>query len=130
MVQAWCSTSREFYRGFTGTEFACCSVLAGLSLVFLGSFLKGSPWEIPTRNDLKVSGAVYNYPPSAQYLDAVGLTPIGYQLTDSSLSTEVGKAILNARAPSMRKRYDLKWHLFATWCAQRHIDKVHCQFSA
>jgi len=29
------------------------SILAGLSLVFLVSFPKGSPWEIPTRHDLQ-----------------------------------------------------------------------------
>lgn len=56
----------------------------------------------------------------------MGLAPEGYQLIDSDLSTEVIDAILNARAPSTRKLYALKWCLFALWCEQHHLNPVDC----
>ncbi|KAL0169004.1 hypothetical protein M9458_037226, partial [Cirrhinus mrigala] len=37
-------------------------------------------------------------------------------LIASGLSTEVVEAILQSRAPSMRKLYALKWRLFTSWC--------------
>lgn len=65
------------------------------------SFLESSPWEIPIRRDLLPGPRAWS----------IGLSPEGYQLIDSRLSTEFVETILNARAPSTRKLYALKWHL-------------------
>ena len=59
-------------------------------------------------------------------MEALGLAPEGDQLLDAGLSTEVTETLLNARAPSTRKLYALKWRLFRLWCDEHSQDPVHC----
>lgn len=50
--------------------------------------------------------------PAVEDLETFGLAPKGYELIDSSISTEVVETILSARAPSTRKWYALNWQCF------------------
>lgn len=85
------------------------SILAGPSMV-------RRPCVFPERHSL----AVFHPPPGD--LETIDLAPEGYM--DSGLSTEVFDAILNARAPSTRKLYVLKWCLFSSKCQQHHLNPI------
>lgn len=61
--------------------------------------------------------------PPTRDLETVVLAPERYQFIDSGLLIDT---ILNARAPSIRKLYTLKWHLFSSWCEQRHLNPADC----
>ncbi|XP_053539791.1 uncharacterized protein LOC128634035, partial [Ictalurus punctatus] len=52
--------------------------------------------------------------------------PSSFQSEDDDLITEVVETMLNARAPSTRKLYTLKWWLFVLWCEERQLDPVNC----
>ncbi len=41
-------------------------------------------------------------------------------------TTGVVETIIQARAPSTRQTYALKWSLFATWCSSRREDPRRC----
>ncbi len=49
------------------------------------------------------------------------------QLRDAGLPPDVVETILSARAPSTRRSYAFKWHIFENWCMAHHVDPVHCQ---
>ncbi len=76
-----------------------------------------------------VSSRMADLSPSARTMETVGLAPEGHQLIDSGLITEVVETILNARAPSTRKLYALKWRLFVLWCEEGQLDPVNCAIS-
>ncbi|KAK3550048.1 hypothetical protein QTP86_019148 [Hemibagrus guttatus] len=65
-----------------------------------------------------LSGTRGNSPPPPGDVEA--------QFLEAGLSLEVVETLLNARAPSTRKLYALKWRLFSLWCAQREQDPMHC----
>ncbi len=44
----------------------------------------------------------------------------------SGLPPAVVETIIQARAPSTRQTYALKWSLFATWCSSRREDPRRC----
>ncbi len=44
----------------------------------------------------------------------------------SGLPPVVVETIIQARAPSTRQTYALKWSLFATWCSSRREDPRRC----
>ncbi len=46
----------------------------------------------------------------------------------SGLPPAVVETIIQARAPSTRQTYALKWSLFATWCSSRREDPRRCTF--
>ncbi|KAK3556184.1 hypothetical protein QTP70_005577 [Hemibagrus guttatus] len=73
-----------------------------------------------------LSGARGNSPPPPGDMEALGVAPEGDQFLEAGLSSEVVETLLNARAPSTRKLYALKWRLFSLWCSHREQDPVHC----
>ncbi len=51
----------------------------------------------------------------------------GWDTADlSGLPPAVVETIIQARAPSTRQTYALKWSLFATWCSSRREDPRRC----
>ncbi len=64
--------------------------------------------------------------PPPGVVEAESVAPEGAQLIASGLSTEVVEIILQSRAPSTRKLYSAKWHLFASWCSSHQLDPVNC----
>ncbi len=86
------------------------------------ALLDGLPWE----RDL-LSGAGDNISSPARALEPSSLAPEGDQLRHAGLSANVVETILSARAPSTRRSYAFKWHIFKNWCKAHHVDPVHCQ---
>ncbi len=68
------------------------------------------PWRIPLRKDLLSKGLGTIWHPA----DLSGLPPA------------VVETITQARAPSTRQTYALKWSLFANWCSSRREDPRRC----
>ncbi len=45
------------------------------------------------------------------------------------LDEAVLRTLSNARAPSTRAHYDLKWRIFSAWCRDRQVDPANALFS-
>ncbi len=102
-------------------------VLAGPSMV-CGP---GSPSRRLSMGDSRSAGSPltgrgHHSSPPPRVVEAMGVAPEGAQLIASGLSTEVVETILQSRAPSTRKSYTAKWHLFTSWCHSRQLDPVVC----
>ncbi len=69
-------------------------------------------------------GVPFCTPPGV--METVGVAPEGAQLIASGLPAEVVETILQSRAPSTRKVYNLKWKFFTSWCRARQQDPVNC----
>ncbi len=87
----------------------------------LARLLTAAPWPIPLRRDLlsQVNGTIWHPQPE---LWALHLWPL-----DGNLRTfpeSVLNAISQARAPSTRRLYALKWSVFSAWCTNRGADRV------
>ncbi len=74
------------------------------------SLVTAPPWRIPLRKDLLSKGLGTIWHPA----DLSGLPPA------------VVETITQARAPSTRQTYALKWSLFANWCSSRREDPRRC----
>ncbi len=81
-----------------------------------GSRQEGSPLT---------SRGCHSAPPPG-VMETVGVAPEGAQLIASGLPAEVVETILQSRAPSTRKVYNLKWKFFTSWCRARQQDPVNC----
>ncbi len=78
------------------------------------------PWRIPLRKGPPFSGARHHLAPASSVApgrDAADL---------SDLPQAVVETITQARAPSTRQAYALKWGLFANWCSSRREDPRRC----
>ncbi|KAL0204017.1 hypothetical protein M9458_002035, partial [Cirrhinus mrigala] len=65
-------------------------------------------------------------PPPAQ---AVGPAPLASGRESMNLSESVLNTISEARAPSTRRLYALKWSVFSAWCSTRSEEPVSCDIS-
>ncbi len=74
-----------------------------------------------------ISGAGDSTSSPARALEPSCLAPEGDQLRDAGLPADIVETILSARAPSTRRSYAFKWHIFENWCRAHHVDPVHCQ---
>ncbi len=74
-----------------------------------------------------ISGTGDSISSPARALEPSCLAPEGDQLRDAGLPPNVVATILSARAPSTRRSYAFKWHIFENWCMAHHVDPVHCQ---
>ncbi len=74
-----------------------------------------------------ISGTGDSISSPARALEPSCLAPEGDQLRDAGLPPDVVETILSARAPSTRRSYAFKWHIFENWCMAHHVDPVHCQ---
>ncbi len=65
----------------------------------------------------------------ASQAQAVGSAPLAsrWELTD--LPESIQNTISQARAPSTRRLYALKWSIFATWCSTRSTELDSCEIS-
>ncbi len=72
------------------------------------------------------SGARHHVAPASRSMEPPCVAP-GRDAADlSGLPLAVGETIIQARAPSTRQTYALKWSLFATWCSSRREDPRRC----
>ncbi len=72
------------------------------------------------------SGAQHHMAPASRSMEPPCVAP-GRDAADlSGLPPAVVETIIQARAPSTRQTYALKWSLFATWCSSRREDPRRC----
>ncbi len=72
------------------------------------------------------SGAQHHMAPASRSMEPPCVAP-GRDAADlSGLPLAVVETIIQARAPSTRQTYALKWSLFATWCSSRREDPRRC----
>ncbi len=73
-----------------------------------------------------LSGARHHMAPASRSMEPPCVAP-GRDVADlSGLPPPVVETIIQARAPSTRQTYTLKWSLFATWCSSRREDPRRC----
>ncbi len=73
-----------------------------------------------------LSGTRHNMAPSSRSMEPPCVAP-GRDAADlSGLPPAVVETIIQARAPSTRQTYSLKWSLFANWCSSRREDPRRC----
>ncbi len=72
------------------------------------------------------SGARHHMAPASRSMEPPCVAP-GRDAADlSGLPPAVVETIIQARAPSTRQTYAMKWSLFATWCSSRREDPRRC----
>ncbi len=79
----------------------------------LTQLLTAAPWPVPGS---PLSGERNNMAPSTR---AVGSLHLAAQQEPTGLPERVLNTISEARAPSTRRLYALKWSVFSTWCLNR-----------
>ncbi len=114
-------------QGGRGAGLAGCAPLAHPDLVsrthfprnsmsLAHSFEEGPPF----------SGARHHMAPASRSMEPPCVAP-GRDAADlSGLPPAVVETIIQARAPSTRQAYALKWNLFVTWCSSRREDPRRC----
>ncbi|KAL0161520.1 hypothetical protein M9458_045245, partial [Cirrhinus mrigala] len=85
-----------------------------------------SPLADPPEAGPPLSGERDNMAPPAQ---SVGLTPLVSGREPENLPGRVLNTISQARAPSTRCLYALKWSVFSTWCSARGKNPASCGIS-
>ncbi|KAI2661120.1 ORF V: Enzymatic polyprotein [Labeo rohita] len=83
--------------------------------------LAHSPEEGPP-----LSGEGHNLAPAPRSLEPPSMVPGRDQEDFRDLSPSVVNTLLQARAPSTRRLYDLKWRIFVNWCSSRGEDPRRC----
>ncbi|KAI2648125.1 ORF V: Enzymatic polyprotein [Labeo rohita] len=73
-----------------------------------------------------LSGERHNLAPAPRSLEPPSMVPGRDQEDFRDLSPSVVNTLLQARAPSTRRLYDLKWRIFVNWCSSRGEDPRRC----
>ncbi len=111
------STGRQAYQG-TGSQGAIGGPLVEepTLVVRADSATDTAPWAVPLRRDLlsQANGTIWHPRPElwALYIWPLNGRPTGFP-------ERVLNTISEARAPSTRRLYALKWSVFSTWCLNR-----------
>ncbi|KAI2664125.1 ORF V: Enzymatic polyprotein [Labeo rohita] len=92
----------------------------------LCQLLCAAPWPIPPEAGPSLSGERVHMAPPTQ---SVGLTPLVFGRESENLPEGVLNTISQARAPSTRRLYALKWSVFSTWCSTRGKNPASCDIS-
>ncbi|KAI2654443.1 ORF V: Enzymatic polyprotein [Labeo rohita] len=85
-----------------------------------------SPLADPPETGPPLSGERNNLAPPAR---SVGSAPLVSGRDPGYLPENVLNTISQARAPSTRRLYALKWSVFSTWCSTRGKDPASCDIS-
>ncbi len=114
-------------QGGRGAGPAGCAPLAHPDLVSRTHFLRDSTSLAHSSEEgPPFSGARHHMAPASRSMEPPCVTP-GRDAADlSGLPPAVVETIIQARAPSTRQTYALKWSLFATWCSSRREDPRRC----
>ncbi|KAL0180328.1 hypothetical protein M9458_025770, partial [Cirrhinus mrigala] len=68
----------------------------------------------------------HNLAPASRSLEPPPMVPGRDQEDFRYLPPSVVNTLLQARAPSTRQIYDLKWHIFVNWCSSQEKDPRRC----
>ncbi len=111
----------------TTTGAAGCAPLAHPDLASRTHFLRDSTSLAHSSEEgPPFSGSRHHMAPASRSMEPPCVAP-GRDAADlSGLPPAVVETIIQARAPSTRQTYALKWSLFATWCSSRREDPRRC----
>ncbi len=114
-------------QGGRGAGPAGCAPLAHPGLVSRTHFPRDSTSLAHSSEEgPPFSGARHHMAPASRSMEPPCVAP-GRDAADlSGLPPAVVETIIQARAPSTRQTYALKWSLFATWCSSRREDPRRC----
>ncbi len=114
-------------QGGRGAGPAGCAPLAHPDLVSRTHFPRDSTSLAHSSEEgPPFSGARHHMAPASRSMEPPCVAP-GREAADlSGLPPAVVETIIQARAPSTRQTYALKWSLFATWCSSRREDPRRC----
>ncbi len=114
-------------QGGRGAGPAGCAPLAHPDLVYGTHFPRDSTSLAHSSEEgPPFSGARHHMAPASRSMEPPCVAP-GRDAADlSGLPLAVVETIIQARAPSTRQTYALKWSLFATWCSSRREDRRRC----
>ncbi len=114
-------------QGGRGAGPAGCAPLAHPDLVSRTNFPRDSTsLAHSSEKGPPLSGARHHMAPASRSMEPPCVAP-GRDAADlSGLPPAVVETIIQARAPSTRQTYTLKWSLFATWCFSRREDPRRC----
>ncbi len=114
-------------QGGRGAGPAGCAPLAHPDLVSQTHFPRDSTSLAHSSEEgPPFSGARHHMAPASRSMEPPCVAP-GRDAADlSGLPPAVVETIIQARAPSTRQTYALKWSLFATWCSSRREDPRRC----
>ncbi len=114
-------------QGGRGAGPAGCAPLAHPDLVSRTHFPRDSTSLAHSSEEgPPFSGARHHMAPASRSMEPPCVAP-GRDAADlSGLPPAVVETIIQARAPSTRQTYALKWSLFATWCSSRWEDPRRC----
>ncbi len=114
-------------QGGRGAGPAGCAPLAHPDLVSRTHFPRDSTSLVHSSEEgPPFSGARHHMAPASRSMEPPCVAP-GRDAADlSGLPPAVVETIIQARAPSTRQTYALKWSLFATWCSSRREDPRRC----
>ncbi len=90
----------------------------------LTELLIAPPWPIPVRKDMFISGGRLGVAPEPRTMEPSCVVASGLSGELDALQARVVGTLTEARAPSTRRLYALKWGVFVKWCHQAHIDPV------
>ncbi len=109
-------------QGGRGAGPAGCTLLAHPDLVSWTHF----PRDSTSLAHSSEEGPRHHMAPTSRSMEPPCVAP-GRDAADlSGLPPAVVETIIQARAPSTRQTYALKWSLFATWCSSRREDPRRC----
>ncbi len=114
-------------QGGQGAGPAGCAPLAHPDLVSRAHFPRDSTSLTHSSEEgPPFSGARHHMAPASRSMEPPCVAH-GRDAADlSGLPPAVVETIIQARAPSTRQTYTLKWSLFATWCSSRREDPRRC----
>ncbi len=114
-------------QGGRGAGLAGCAPLAHPDLVSRTHFPRDSTSLAHSSEEgPPFSGARHHMAPASRSMEPPCVAP-GRDAADlSGLPPVVVETIIQARAPSTRQAYALKWSLFPTWCSSRREDPQRC----
>ncbi len=87
----------------------------------LSQLFTAAPWPIPLRRDLLSQANRTMWHPRPELSAHLASR---WELTD--LPESIQNTISQARAPSTRRLYTLKWSVFSAWCSTRGTDLFSC----
>ncbi len=114
-------------QGGRGAGPAGCAPLAHPDLVSRTHFPRDSTsLAHSSEKGPPLSGARHHMAPASRSMEPPCVAP-GRDAADlSGLPPAVAETIIQARAPSTRQTYALKWSLFTTWCSSHREDPRRC----
>ncbi len=114
-------------QGGWGPRSTGCTAFAHPDIVFRTHFPRyNTSLAHSSEKGPPLSGARHHMAPASRSVEPPCVAPRWDAADLSGLPPAVVETITQARAPSTRQTYALKWSLFANWCSSRREDPRRC----